>query len=163
MSKWVEPTREHALWLADKLAGSDYVQEAAAMLRKWPAAPALETVAVQEATPAMLEAGAMEIAMNEQRVVTAERKAEDVWQAMMRAAPLPVAPKAEPTGALWCDSDIGPGEPVKRAPKPSDADIEEAIAEVHKRMYPHEHGYADSLVRKGIQLAQQAEQGSRDA
>lgn len=38
LAKWAEPTREHALWLADKLAGNDYVQEAAEMLRRWPPA-----------------------------------------------------------------------------------------------------------------------------
>ena len=56
-----------------------------------PAAPQAEPsdaeiLVSREATPAMLEAGAMEIAMNEQRVMTAERKAEHVWRAMVRAA-----------------------------------------------------------------------------
>lgn len=39
-----------------------------------------------EPTASMLDAGAMQIAMNQQRVMTAEQKARLVYLAMMRAA-----------------------------------------------------------------------------
>lgn len=85
-----------AIWLCSWRAYGEACRAAT------PAPEGMRLVPV-EPTEEMLDKGAMEIAMNMQRVMTAERKAEHVYRAMLAASPVPPAPA---TGSVLTDEQI---------------------------------------------------------